>query len=356
MLGTVTCRAAIPGGRRARRSSPAPRPSTARSFGRTHGRAIFPICFSRAPPPKASFAWRPPLARPLTVCGPSLFSLQRCSLESVILNDASPWIAPPLLARLARGAASRARRTARFSLRATSSVTGAAGVPPALGPRLVMDSCSIASSAISSSFYDRPYDNLWRNVSNNNFKLGEFSITTPTANYLAPAAQVLAQFAGQTVDKPFPLITWIDARIRNAYVWSSFVGVQQERARHITLEVNGLETLGRRLVSTDVLNRGSNPMKLCLRFTTARTRAPPTTARSPRCCATARPASSSRPYILGATTSTTRVRRWPAISSTSRSSASPPPPGTGHAPHSPEPATSAPIAATPISISARTWF
>jgi hypothetical protein len=110
----------------------------------------------------------------------------------------------------------------------------------------------------SGIFYDRPYDNLWRNVSNNNFSVGDFIITTPTANYLATAAQTLPQFANQSVGPGFPLVTWIDARIRNAYVWSSFLGVQQELARRVTLEVNGLETLGRRLISTDVLNRGSN--------------------------------------------------------------------------------------------------
>jgi hypothetical protein len=115
----------------------------------------------------------------------------------------------------------------------------------------------------SGIFYDRPYDNLWRNVSNNNFSLAEFFFATPiantpTANYLAPASQVLSQFAGKAVDSPSPLITWIDARIRNTYVWTSFLGVQQEFARHVTLELNGMETLGRRLISTDVLNRGSN--------------------------------------------------------------------------------------------------
>ncbi len=113
----------------------------------------------------------------------------------------------------------------------------------------------------SGIFYDRPYDNLWRNVSNNNFSVGQFVIATFPVNYLAPAAQVLPQFAGQVANSPnfpFPLVTWIDARLRNAYVWSSFLGVQRELASHVTLEVNGLETLGRRLITTDVLNRGSD--------------------------------------------------------------------------------------------------
>jgi len=113
----------------------------------------------------------------------------------------------------------------------------------------------------SGIFHDRPYDNLWRNVGNNNLKLGEFFYATPigntpSANYLAPAAQALPQFAGRAVDASFPSVTWIDARLRNAYVWSSFLGVQRELASRVTLEVNGMETLGRRLISTDVLNRG----------------------------------------------------------------------------------------------------
>jgi hypothetical protein len=110
----------------------------------------------------------------------------------------------------------------------------------------------------SGIFYDRPYDNLWQNASNNNFSVGQFVIATFPVNYLAPAAQVLSQCAGQATDYTFPLVTWIDARLRNAYVWSSFLGVQRELASHVTLEVNGLETLGRRLITTDVLNRGSN--------------------------------------------------------------------------------------------------
>ena len=110
----------------------------------------------------------------------------------------------------------------------------------------------------SGIFYERPYDNLWRNVGNNNFSFGEFFIVTPSANYLAPAAQVLPQFAGRTADFPFPPLTWIDARLRNSYVWSSFLGVQRELARNITLEVNGLGTLGRRLLTMDILNRDSN--------------------------------------------------------------------------------------------------
>ena len=110
----------------------------------------------------------------------------------------------------------------------------------------------------SGIFYDRPYDNLWQNAANNNFSLGQFSIAAPTFNYLVPAAQALPQFAGQSTDSGFPPITWIDPHLRNAYVWSSFLGVQRELASRITLEVNGAETLGRRLITTDVLNRGSN--------------------------------------------------------------------------------------------------
>ncbi|MGA3017035.1 MAG: TonB-dependent receptor, partial [Bryobacteraceae bacterium] len=118
----------------------------------------------------------------------------------------------------------------------------------------------------SGLFYDHPYDNLWRNVSNNSFSLDQFSITAASTNYLAPAAQALPEFANQTMAfttncasrQCFPQVTWIDANLRNPYIWSSFLGVQQELARRVTLEVNGLETLGRRLISTDVLNRDSS--------------------------------------------------------------------------------------------------
>ena len=113
----------------------------------------------------------------------------------------------------------------------------------------------------SGVFYDRPYDNLWQNVGNNNFTFGQFLINTPTANYLAPAAQALQQFPSQTVSSPMPLVTWVDGSLRNAYVWSSFLGVQQEVGRTLTLDFTAAETLGRRLLTTDILNReGANPL------------------------------------------------------------------------------------------------
>ena len=108
------------------------------------------------------------------------------------------------------------------------------------------------------SFYDRPYDNLWENVRNNNVAFANFSIsTTQPFNYLTPAAQVLAQFSGPPTNTSIPGLTWIDGNLRNGYVQSSFVGLQQELTGNLTLEVNGLETLGRHLITTDILNRNS---------------------------------------------------------------------------------------------------
>ena len=45
------------------------------------------------------------------------------------------------------------------------------------------------------------------------------------------------------------------SRLRNGYSQSSFVGVQQQLRENLTFEVNGTSALGRRLITTDIVNR-----------------------------------------------------------------------------------------------------
>lgn len=102
-------------------------------------------------------------------------------------------------------------------------------------------------------FYDRPFDNLWETAANNNFVLANFNAAP--GNYLAPISQILPAYSSQPVMSNFPYLTMIRPNLKTPYVESSFVGVEQRFGSHWTLDVNGLGTLGRRLITTDEVNR-----------------------------------------------------------------------------------------------------
>jgi hypothetical protein len=104
------------------------------------------------------------------------------------------------------------------------------------------------------TFYDPPFDNLWENVRSNNIILPTLPLSGPV-NFLAPVSSVLATFQGQTLASTFPDLTLIDPNLRNGRVKTYFAGVQQRITENLTLEVNGLGTYGRSLVTTDVINR-----------------------------------------------------------------------------------------------------
>jgi carboxypeptidase family protein/TonB-dependent receptor-like protein len=103
-------------------------------------------------------------------------------------------------------------------------------------------------------FYDRPYDNLWENVRNNNFILPVLALNSQT-NFLGPVLSELRTFSGQSFSSSFPDLTLIDPGLRNARVYSYFTGIQQRIASNLTAEVNGLGSYGRRLITTDIVNR-----------------------------------------------------------------------------------------------------
>ena len=107
-------------------------------------------------------------------------------------------------------------------------------------------------------FYDRPFDNLWQNVRNNNFILPTslgYRDTGAEDGYLAPISTVLPAYEGAGFTRDFPKLTFFDSDLRNGYIHSYFVGVQRELTRQWTLEVNALGSLGRKLITTDLVNR-----------------------------------------------------------------------------------------------------
>ena len=126
-------------------------------------------------------------------------------------------------------------------------------------------------------FYDRPFDNLWQNVRNNIGVLATYSLYTGLGgtsgingiDYLKPVVAapgggiVLQDTSGgsHTLPAPsnlssqFPDLTLMDPKLKNGYTQTSFLGVQQQITDNLTIEVNGTSALGRRLVSTDIVNR-----------------------------------------------------------------------------------------------------
>ena len=105
-------------------------------------------------------------------------------------------------------------------------------------------------------FYDRPFDNLWENLRSNDVALPAFLTFPPVSfNYLAPIPAVLASLPKQNVNPAFPFLTFVDPKLRNGYAHSYFAGVQHRITDNFTVEVNGLGTYGRRLITTDIINR-----------------------------------------------------------------------------------------------------
>ncbi len=104
-------------------------------------------------------------------------------------------------------------------------------------------------------FYDRPFDNLWENLRNNNLILPLVTLPARQTDFLAPIPTVLRSLNGQTLGSNFPDMTIVDPALRNGYVHSYFVGIERRFSDRLTMEVNGLGSYGRRLITTDIVNR-----------------------------------------------------------------------------------------------------
>ncbi|MBM3810486.1 MAG: hypothetical protein FJW20_02505 [Acidimicrobiia bacterium] len=109
-------------------------------------------------------------------------------------------------------------------------------------------------------FYDRPFDNLWQNVRSNSFTFANLRLPFGRFNYLRPLNAILPGLQGQAFAGDFPDLTVVDPTLRNAYLHSYMFGVQQRISEGWLVEVHGLGSAGRKLVTTDVVNRpGSRP-------------------------------------------------------------------------------------------------
>ena len=107
-------------------------------------------------------------------------------------------------------------------------------------------------------FYDRPFDNLWQTMQANNFYLGAFNANS--VNYLLPLPVILPGIlASPNQTLKVPDLTLYQPHLKNGRVQSFFLGVQHEVTGSFFVELNTTGSLGRNLITTDVLNRSASP-------------------------------------------------------------------------------------------------
>lgn len=100
-------------------------------------------------------------------------------------------------------------------------------------------------------FYDRLFDNLWLNARNNSFILPS---PVTVSSYL-PVSTALASYSTQKSVSDFPNLTAFQPNLRNGYAEDFFLGVRTEPAAAWSIELNGTGSLGRKLITTDIINR-----------------------------------------------------------------------------------------------------
>ena len=103
-------------------------------------------------------------------------------------------------------------------------------------------------------FYDRPFDNLWFDVRSNSLAYGTNILNrTQTTNYLN-LPQVLAN-TPLLIQNGFPPLTLIQPGLRDGYVQSYFFGFEQALTSELTIDATFAGSLGRKLITTDIINR-----------------------------------------------------------------------------------------------------
>ncbi len=105
-------------------------------------------------------------------------------------------------------------------------------------------------------YYDRLFDNLWQNTRLNNIDLNLYQLNGSNTNYLQPISTVLPTYQkGNLAAIARTPSTLVDPKLRNGYTESFFLGIQQSVNDNLSVEVNGTGALGRRLITSDFVNR-----------------------------------------------------------------------------------------------------
>jgi hypothetical protein len=103
--------------------------------------------------------------------------------------------------------------------------------------------------------YDRPFDNLWQNVRQNSFVLPTWTYLGADHQFLRPVAEVLPQYAAQRFAGDFPNVIAFDRAASDPYAINYFLSVQTRAGRSWSVETAFHGSHGRRLFSTDQVNR-----------------------------------------------------------------------------------------------------
>ena len=108
-------------------------------------------------------------------------------------------------------------------------------------------------------FYDRSFDNLWQNLALNNVIPEPGCLNNPPACPNAPfsySLPLVQNLAGMTQGgSNFNRLFMYQPGLRTPYVQSLFLGLQRQLARGVLLESNYAASFGRKLITTDRINR-----------------------------------------------------------------------------------------------------
>jgi carboxypeptidase family protein len=102
-------------------------------------------------------------------------------------------------------------------------------------------------------YFDRIFNNFWEDTRANNLSFQTYgNLTTPPQfQYAIPARNGVAGSITPGIGEDVA----VDRSLRTPYVQSWFVGLQQQLTPNLILEVNHTGALGRKLASSDVINR-----------------------------------------------------------------------------------------------------
>lgn len=105
------------------------------------------------------------------------------------------------------------------------------------------------------TFYDRPFDNLWETARSNNLDFAQFTFSGATVDFTKPIQQVFASYAAKfrALTTSVPNLTLFQPNLRNGYAQDIFLGIEQRVSPTLSVEVNGMSALGRRLLTNDTL-------------------------------------------------------------------------------------------------------
>jgi hypothetical protein len=103
-------------------------------------------------------------------------------------------------------------------------------------------------------FYDRILNNVWLNARNNNLPL--LFLPPDLFTVSIPASEGVVPLLPESL--PNTSVVALDRNLRAPYVESWFLGFQQELTPNLILDVNHVGSVGRKLLTSDGINRGGS--------------------------------------------------------------------------------------------------